>query len=101
MRQHMEKKAAQKLLCCHGHQLLFAAVGVILPAEGNLTISEGNEPVVGDGDTMCIAGQVMKNVLRAAERRFGVHDPVVLEERTKKGMECSLLRKWLKLSRKG
>jgi hypothetical protein len=75
----MEKKAAQKLFRCHCHQLLFAAVRVILPAERDLAIGEGNDPVVGDGDTMCVAGQVMKNVLRTAERRFGVHDPVLAE----------------------
>jgi len=56
MGKHMEKKAAQKLFRCDGHQLLFAAMRIILPAEGDLAISEGNDPVVGDGHTMCIAG---------------------------------------------
>ena len=79
MWKHVEKKTAQKLLCCHCHELLFAAVGVILPAERNLIISQGNDPVVGDGDTMGVVGQVMKNVLWAAERRLGVHDPVLAE----------------------
>ena len=67
MREYMEKKAAQKLLCCDRHQLLFAAVGVIFPAERHLTIGEVYEPVVGDGDAMRVACQVMKNVLRAAD----------------------------------
>jgi len=48
-----------------------------------------------------VAGQIMKDVLRTAEGWFGVHDPVVPEERTKKGTECPFLRKWLKVSRKG
>lgn len=75
----MEKKAAQELFRCHRHQFLFAAVGVILPAESDLTIGEVDEPMVGKRDAMCVAGQVMKNVLRAAERRLGVHDPVLAE----------------------
>jgi hypothetical protein len=79
MWKHMEKEAAQKLLCCDGHQLLFAAVSVILPAKRHLTISEVYEPVIGDGDAMDVASQVMKNVLRAAEGRLGVHDPVLAE----------------------
>ena len=100
MREHMQKKAAQKLLGRYGHQLLFAAVGVILPAERHLTVGEVHEPVVGDGDAMGIAGQIMKNVLWTAERRFGVHDPVLAKERAKKKMECSFLRKRLKTAGK-
>ena len=84
----MQEEAAQKLLRCHCHQLLFAAVRVILPAERDLAIGEVNNPMIGDGDAMRVAGQVMKNVLRAAERRLGVHDPVLAEERTKKRTEC-------------
>jgi hypothetical protein len=56
MRQHMEKKAAQKLFGAHGHQLLLAAVGVILPAESDLVIRESNDPVVGDSHPMGVAG---------------------------------------------
>ena len=55
MWEYMEKKAAQKLLCCHCHELLFAAVGVILPAERHLIIGEVYDPVVGDGDAMGVA----------------------------------------------
>ena len=94
MRKYMEKEAPQKLLCCHCHELLFAAVGVILPAERHLIIGEVYEPVVGDGDTMCIAGQVMKNVPRATEGRLGVHDPVLAKKRAQERMEGALLCKW-------
>jgi hypothetical protein len=38
----------------------------------------------------------MKDVLRATERRFGVHDPVLAEKRTKKGTERPFLLKRLK-----
>jgi len=79
MWKHVVKKAAQKLLRCNCHQLLFAAVSVILPPERHLIIGEVYEPMIGDGDAMGVAGQAMKNVLRTAERRFGVHDPVLAE----------------------
>ncbi len=84
----MQKEAAQKLLGCHSHQFLFAAVGVILPAERHAAIGEVNDSMIGDGNAMGVAGQVMKDVLRAAERRFGIHDPILAEERTKKRAEC-------------
>src|SRR4051812_23017073 len=96
MGKHMKKEAAQKLLCCDRHQLLFAAVSVILPAERHEAIGEVNDSMIGDSDTMGVAGQVMKNVLRAAERRFGIHDPILTEKRTKEGAECRFLRKRLK-----
>ena len=79
MREHMEKEAAQKLFRRYCHQLLFAAMRIILPAERDLAIGKGNDPMVGDGDAMCVAGQVMKDVLRAAERWLGIHDPVLAE----------------------
>ena len=94
VREHMEKKAPQKLLGRYGHQLLFAAMRVILPAERHLTIGQVHEPVVGDGNAMGVASQIMKNVLRAAEGRFGVHDPVVAEERAKERTEGPFLRQW-------
>jgi hypothetical protein len=84
---HVEKKAAQKLLGRYGHQLLLAAVGVIFPAERHLTIGEVYKPVIGDGDAMGVTGQVGKDVLRATERRFSVHDPILAEERAKKRAE--------------
>src|SRR3954453_1088581 len=92
----MQKEAAQEIIGCHGHQFLFAAVGVILPAERHEAIGEVNDSVIGDGDTMGVAGQIMKNVLRAAERRFGIHDPILTEKRTKEGAERRFLRKRLK-----
>jgi hypothetical protein len=50
---------------------------------------------------MGVAGQIMKNVQRTTEGRFGVHDPVLAEERTKKRMEGRFVRKWLEATWKG
>ena len=68
----MEKAAAQKLLGGMRHLLLFAAMCIVFPAERNLTVFEGHDPMIGDHGTMCVPGQVMKNVLRVAERMLGV-----------------------------
>ena len=98
---HVEKKAAQKLLGRYGHQLLLAAAGVIFPAERHLIIGEVYKPVIGDGDAMGVAGQVVKDVLWATERWFGVHDPVLAEERAKKRAEGLFLCQGLKTAWKG
>src|SRR4051794_20155347 len=101
MRKHMQKEAAQKLISCHSHQFLFVAVCVVLPAERHEVIGEVNDSMIGDGDAMGVACQVMKDVLRAAEGRLGVHDPVLAEKRTKKRPKGPFVLKRLKAAWKG
>jgi hypothetical protein len=45
--------------------------------------------MIRDGHTMGVAGQIVQDVLRAAERRLGVHDPILAKERAEKRVECS------------
>lgn len=69
---------------------------VVLPAESDLAISEGDEPVVGNGNAMRVASQIVENVLRTAERRLDVYHPVLTEKRAKERAEGRLLRERLK-----
>ena len=43
--------------------------------------------MVGDGDAVSIAAEILQDVLRSAERRFGVDDPISAEERTQPSSE--------------
>jgi len=45
----MEQEAAEELAGRNGHDLLFAAMGVITPEEGHISIAEVDEARVGDG----------------------------------------------------
>ena len=47
--------------------------------------------MVGDGDAVSVTGQVVEDVLGAAEGRLGVDDPVLLEQRVQEGGEVLLL----------
>ncbi len=47
--------------------------------------------MVGDGDAMGIAREVMQHVLRATERRFGIDDPVLPIKRAQEEGEVLLL----------
>ena len=62
-------------------------MGRIAPAESDLTMLEGNQSVVRDGNAMGITAEILQHVLRSPERPFGVNDPVTLvgaaHERTK------------------
>jgi hypothetical protein len=37
-------------------------VGIVSPAKGDLIVLEGHEPMVGDGDAMGVASQVVENM---------------------------------------
>jgi hypothetical protein len=59
-------------------------VRVIFPAERDLPVSEGYESVVGDGDAMGVASQVLENVFRSAEWWLDVDHPIVAVQLAKK-----------------
>jgi len=78
--QDVDEEAAQELMGGNGHNLLLAAVGVVSPAERDTIVFESHEAMVGDGDAVGVAGQVVEHMLGAAEGRLGVNDPVLLTE---------------------
>ena len=73
----VDKESSQELIGGDGHDLLLAAVGIVLPAEGDAAMVEGYETMVGDGDAMRIAGQVVQDMLCTTERWLGIDDPLV------------------------
>ena len=49
--------------------------------------------MVGDGDAMRIASQIMQHMFEAAEGRLGINDPVLPVERAQEGGEALLVVK--------
>ena len=62
-------------------------MGIVSPAEGDAIIGEGHEAVVGKGDAMGVAGQVVENLFGTAEGWLGVDDPVLLPKLPEKVAE--------------
>jgi hypothetical protein len=93
--QNVKKKPAQELICRNGHDLLLSAVSIVTPAEGDAIVLKGHEPMVGDGDTMGVASQIVENMLSPAEGRLGVDDPVLLAEFPEQVTECARRGKML------
>ena len=85
----MEEETAQELMGRNGHDLLLAAVGVVSPAERDAIVLEGHEAMVGDGDAVGVAGQVVEHVFGAAEGRLGINDPVLLAELAEEVVESA------------
>ena len=53
-------------------------MGIVSPAEEDAIVLEGHEAMVGDGDAMGVAGQVVENLFGTAEGWLGVDDSVLL-----------------------
>ncbi len=77
--QDVKQEAAQELMGGNGHGLLLAAVGIVPPAEEDAIVFEGHEPMVGDGDAVGVAGQVVEDVFGAAEGRLGIDHSILPE----------------------
>jgi len=86
-RERVQEKAAQELVGRQGHQFLLAASRIILPAECDLAVIEAHQPVIGYGDAVSVARQIMQHVLRPTKRWFELDPPKMSMKRMQKGME--------------
>jgi len=87
--QNVDEEASQELIRGKGHDLLLAAVGIVSPAERDAIVFEGHEAMVGDGDAVGIAGEVVENMFGATEGWLGVDHPVLLAEFGEQVAECA------------
>ena len=90
----MLQEAAQKLLRRTSQGAWLAAMCVILPAKTHRGIRDREQAVVGDGDAMSVAGQIVKDVFWSAEGWLGINDPVPLRQSAQKGDEVLLHCEW-------
>ena len=55
-------------------------MAVVPPTEADLTVLDGEEAVVGDGDAVGVAPEVVEDLVGAGEGGLGVDDPLGLAE---------------------
>ena len=82
--QNMKQKPAHELLRGNIHGPVLVAARIVPPTECNAAAIEGNETVVGDGNTVGVAPEVTNHLLRAAEGGLGIDDPVLAKQRSQK-----------------
>ena len=75
--QHVQEKAADELgrVERHGFEPVAAFDPVVLPFEGDAGLVERDEPGVGDGDAVGVAGEIGEDGLRSGEGPLGIDDP--------------------------
>ena len=80
MRKHMEEEPSDELLSFERHGLLFIAVSIIPPPEGDLTVLELEDTVIADCDPVSIPAEVLQNPFGPGKRRFAIDDPFPMRE---------------------
>jgi len=93
--QNVDQEAAQELICGDRHDLLLAATRIVFPAKRDSIILKRHQPMVGDGDAVRIAGEIVQNMLGTAEGWLGIDDPVLVEELSEKLAKAAWLSKTL------
>src|SRR5262249_16512918 len=80
---------------------------IVVPAvetpqrEGNVVAIEGDEPVVGDGDTMSITAEIADDLFRPAEGGFGINNPILPKQRSEEHREVFRFRQMVDRSGAG
>ena len=70
------------------HLAALTVMSIVLPAEGDVSVIHRQQPVIGDGHAVRVAGQILQDVFRSSERCLGVDDPVLPEESAEERREC-------------
>ena len=77
---HVEEEPPHEFQCGEGHDPGAISVLAVSITEGNLTVSQRDDTVVGDGDTVRVASQVVQGSVGAVKRWPTIDHPVLLPE---------------------
>ena len=90
-RQDVQEEAADELGGFERHHAAPVAVSVVLVTKAHRIVGETDEPVIGDGDAMGVAAEIVEHLRGAGEGTLGVDHPVGFVQ----GIEQTALLAWL------
>jgi hypothetical protein len=76
----MQEEATQELIYGQCHQPLLVAMRGVAPAESDLAIAEGHEPLVGDGNAVGVCAEIAQCMFRSTKGALRVDDPVLTKQ---------------------
>ena len=82
--QDMKQETAEKLVRVKRHEAFLVFVSGVSEAERDFFAIEGDQPVIGYGDTMGIGTEITEHLIGAAERWLAVDHPSVAEQLSEK-----------------
>ena len=91
VRQDMQQEAAHELVGVERHDLLAlrTAAAIVLVAEGNARLVEGDQAAVRDRDPMRVEREISEHRFGAGERGLGIDHPSLLSERREMAKEAA------------
>jgi len=98
LREDVKEETAQELIRGQWHHAFYASMSPVSPAEGNFSILERDEAMVGNGHSMRVAAEIAENMLWAAEGPFDMQDPVLAIEFADKGVKSLRVREMLQFA---
>ena len=75
---HVQQEPADEFLGGQGHRFDLVASAIVFPLEPDLIVFDVEQAVIGDGDAMGIAAQVIEYLFGSSERSFGIDHPLAL-----------------------
>jgi hypothetical protein len=97
LRHHMEAKAPEELYPFHGHQLMPCTVTIVLGLEGDMGVCDTHNPVVANGNPVCVLAQVAHHMFGLGHRSLTVHHPACVFSTLQLLVETTQLVHFLKL----
>ena len=91
-RQHVEQEAANELDRIESHGLGAGVIRVVFPVEADAAVFQSAKPVVGDGDAMSVASQILEHAPGSTEGRLDVNHPFEVSGCFTQGLERGRLR---------
>ena len=81
-RQRVDEKTPDELIGAerHGARFLLVLVAIVLPLESDAAIGGRQKALIGNGHAVGVSAEVLEDLLRPAERRLGVDDPLFLAQ---------------------
>jgi|SRR6185503_2973060 len=83
----VKKEAPDELSSIECHRAAAVVVPRIAPAEAHSSVLDSEQPSVGDSDPMRLAGQILRHMFRAPERRLGVDHPLLASDASEQRVE--------------
>ena len=74
-REDMKQESPDEFLGREGHGLLLIVVAIVSPVEFHMTTFDIDDPMIGDGDPVRVAADVIHHLLWSGEGRFSVNNP--------------------------
>jgi hypothetical protein len=91
MRKHMEEEPSDELIGLEGHGLLFVTIGVVPPAEGDITIPDLEDTIIADSDPVGISAEIFEDTLGTIEGRLAIDNPFFMVELSSEHLESSVI----------